>query len=840
MSKTLKRVLCAVLTLCMLVSVFALASCKKDDGTETPTGGDQGNTPAAKKEYTYKTYSTALGTNWNPHTWENSADDSILSYLSVGFVDMSIKNSETGEYQWVYEMATSVKDVTEANQGDLTKYNVTLPEGATADTTKAGYVYEIKLNPNAKWEDGTPINADSYIYSMQQLLNPKMRNYRANLYIAGESALAGAAAYYNSEAPIYATVVPAYGSGETPDYSFDTSAKKVYIHLTAENMTVASYSFQFMLDYYLDETLYKKLNEKANAYGYIEVTEENKADIITAIDQYLKAFGMSIYTDEAKTTIDEGLYKEFLFYFTETYGEKVDYSTVGCYKVDDYTIRYVNQTAIDENYFLVSCTSTWLVHEGLYEANKDTSGELVTTKYGTSKETTMSYGVYKIESLQDAKQLVFVQNENWYGFTKKEDGTLYSETPFLVDGEKRQQYMTTKVVIDVMTNEAAKLAFLKGELDDWSAEGDDLVTYATSDRLYKVDETYTMSFFLNTDLDALKGMDTNEGNVNSVVMSNINFRKAMSLAINRAEFVTATSGYKPAYSLMNSLYFYDVYNDPTSSYRNSDEAMQAICNLYGVKWGENEIYKTLKEAYDSINGYNLTEAKALMKTACEELVQAGIYTKGQDIKIKIGWSAGPVSSADQRAVQILQNNINAALADSGFGTLTFEAIGNIEKRYEDVPNGKYAIGYGAWGGAAFYPFRNFQVYMDPDQYSIHEAACWDPTVHTFTLTVKGEEVTKTAQEWSNVLIGTGEYANEDFDVKLSITAQLEEAFLKLYYRIPLAGSTICSMLSYKVNYYTEDYNIMYGFGGSRLMTYTYDDAAWNAYVASVDGNLNYE
>ena len=37
---------------------------------------------------------------------------------------------------------------------------------------------------------------------------------------------------------------------------------------------------------------------------------------------------------------------------------------------------------------------------------------------------------------------------------------------------------------------------------------------------------------------------------------------------------------------MNDLYFYDVYNDPNSRYRDTDEAMQAICDLYGVKYGE--------------------------------------------------------------------------------------------------------------------------------------------------------------------------------------------------------------------------------------------------------------
>ncbi|MCF0230639.1 MAG: hypothetical protein HUJ76_13220, partial [Parasporobacterium sp.] len=138
------------------------------------------------------------------------------------------------------------------------------------------------------------------------------------------------------------------------------------------------------------------------------------------------------------------------------------YDVVGCYKVDDYTIVYVCENYLDINYFLTSCTSTWLVYEAYYEAGKDTTGSLVTTNYNTSVETTMSYGPYRIESLQDDKQIVFVQNENWYGYEKLDNGALYSETPYLVDGENVERYQTTKIVIDVMTDEAAKQAFLKG------------------------------------------------------------------------------------------------------------------------------------------------------------------------------------------------------------------------------------------------------------------------------------------------------------------------------------------------------------------------------------------
>ena len=516
------------------------------------------------------------------------------------------------------------------------------------------------------------------------------------------------------------------------------------------------------------------------------------------------------------------------------------FDEVGCYKVDDYTIRYVTQAAIDINYFLVSCSSNWLVYEDLYEAGKDTTGALVTTNYNTSKDTTMSYGPYRIESLQEGKQLVYVKNENWYGYEEQADGSLKAMTSWLVDGESRERYQTNKIVIDVMDDDAAKQAFLKGELSEWTPSADDTLAYATSERLYKVEETYTQSFFFNTSVDALKTMDESKGNTNSVVLSNENFRKAFSLAVDREELVGATSGYKPAYAIMNNLYFYDVYNDPNSSYRNSDDAMQAIVNLYGVEYGEGTPYATLRDAYLSINGYNLTEAKALMATACTELVEAGLYVAGDPIVIRIGWAKGAIDSAANQQVALINKYINAAVEGSGFGTVTFEAVGNINDRYAAVPAGEFAIGYGAWGGAAFYPFRNFQVYCDTEQYSINELGCWDPSTENLTLVVNGEEVTMTWQDWSRALIGTGPYAGESNELKLNITAQMEELYLKKYYRIPLMSTTACFMVSYQLDYFTENYNIMYGFGGLELMTYNYTDAEWADFIAESNGAISYE
>ena len=796
---------------------------------------------AGMNAYTYNSYTSALATNWNPHTWEMNADQTILDYLSAPLADMTVKDSTTGEYQWIFVAATDIQDVTKDHQDDLTKYPVILPDGKTPADITEDYVFEIKLRPEMKWENGDAITADDYIYSMQQLLDPKMQNYRANTYWSGDCALAGAYNYYNSGMPIYAPVVPAYGEGETPDDSMDITTKKVYLHLTTTGMTIAGYSFYDFAkgDYagYVPEEVYDKLASQQDPLGYLQVTQQNKADVLAAMDGYCKAFGLSIYQEDG--TVDQSLFKEFLFYDTGKTSDVYDWDTVGLYKVDDYTIRYVCETAYDYYYFLTSMTSNWLVHKETYEALKDTSGTFVTTTYNTSRDTTMSYGAYRLESMQDDKQMILVQNENYWEFTKNEDGSLSSTTFFQVDGAYQPQFMTQKIVIDVLTNDAAKLAFLSGKLDEWTPAADEVVEYATSEQLYQVDETYTMRFFFHTNLSTLQKLDQGK-NQNSVVLSNTDFRKAMSLALDREEWVTATEGFKPAYSMLNSLYFYDVYENPASIYRNTQEAMKAICNVYGVAWGEGTPYDTLEEAYKSINGFNRTEAKALFAKACQQLIADGLYTQGEDIVIEIAYAAGAMDSSQQQQIVLFNQQLNKAMEGTGFGKIELKAVDNLANRYKAVAQGQYAMGYGAWGGAAFYPFTMFQVYCDPDYANpIHESGCWDPTQEELTLTVEGEEVTMTWQAWSGAMSGTGQFANASNEVKLQILAALEENYLEKYYVIPLASTCICSMLSYKTSYYTENYSIMYGFGGMRLMTYNYTDAQWAEFVASQGGQLTY-
>jgi hypothetical protein len=76
--------------------------------------------------------------------------------------------------------------------------------------------------------------------------------------------------------------------------------------------------------------------------------------------------------------------------------------------------------------------------------------------------------------------------------------------------------------------------------------------------------------------------------------------------------------------------------------------------------------------------------------------------------------------------------------------------------------------------------------------------------------------------------------------RLQLIAALEEQVLGVYYTVPLQNEFSASLISYKVDYVTYEYNTFMGYGGTKYMTFNYDDDAWAAEVAAQNGELNYK
>ena len=72
-----------------------------------------------------------------------------------------------------------------------------------------------------------------------------------------------------------------------------------------------------------------------------------------------------------------------------------------------------------------------------------------------------------------------------------------------------------------------------------------------------------------------------------------------------------------------------------------------------------------------------------------------------------------------------------------------------------------------------------------------------------------------------------------------ILAALENAVLQNYNYMPLIGDSAATLLSQKVNYFSDEYMFPMGFGGIPRMTFNYSDQEWADYVASQGGTLNY-
>lgn len=129
--------------------------------------------------------------------------------------------------------------------------------------------------------------------------------------------------------------------------------------------------------------------------------------------------------------------------------------------------------------------------------------------------------------------------------------------------------------------------------------------------------------------------------------------------------------------------------------------------------------------------------------------------------------------------------------------------------------------------------------------AIHESCGWNPSVekcdvvYDFDGDGVAETVTDTFQNWALSINGSGAYAT-DPKASLAILSYLETGILGAYQCIPWSTETLCQLYSQKVAYATTTYNIMYGYGEIRLMTYNYSDAEWDAYVKSQGGTLSYE
>ena len=191
------------------------------------------------------------------------------------------------------------------------------------------------------------------------------------------------------------------------------------------------------------------------------------------------------------------------------------------------------------------------------------------------------------------------------------------------------------------------------------------------------------------------------------------------------------------------------------------------------------------------------------------------------------------------------------------GKLTFKKDDTIGNGFGDALRNNQVdmLFYVGWSGSEFDPYSLIEAYVSPAyQYD----PCWDSTTTQVEIELDGVTYTASVYEWYESINGVEIQAtNVETDEKvelvfpysrdekiaadrLEVLAALEGTILQNYDFIPLTGDATAQLKGMQIEYHTEEEVFPMGYGGLKYITYNYDDAAWDAYVAEQGGTLNYK
>lgn len=879
MTKFSKRALSILLASMMVVS---LVGCKSNGGDKpnpdaTPTqavnqGGDEGGNQGGdnpsgdpldnltinewdmnSKKYVYKDSVSTLASYWNPHDYETSDDSYLAGYISTGLYEIVFndelhavegKEDYTG-YKFIPEMAAADPvDVTEAVKAAHPEYNI--PASATK-----GYAYQIELNKNACWADGTPINADTYIYSMKQLLDPKMINYRATDYFSGNFCIANAEQYFyggrtvnvvnSADGASMKTAFADLVKGEDGIYR-NTAGDVASFGLSEGYAWMGGDSLETYhgAGYVPDAGCWDVLSAAADEDNYVPVTDET----IAALYSFT---GSDIWGNESKD--DLGYYISF----KSTYDE-FPFEKVGIFKNNDYSITIALGKSLAGFNLFYNLTSNWIVYEPYYEACKSEVNGAMTTTYNTSVETTMSYGPYNLVSYQTDKALRLERNPKWYGYTDKQH--IYMDPE---DGEVYRMYQSDVIDCQVVEEAATrKLMFLKGELMTYGLQADDYVAYRGSDYAH-VSPAETLFFFIfNGNKEAIRerenAADFDKTKYDLETMTLESFRRAIAVTYDKELFASTISPARSGgYGLIGNTYIYDP--DTGATYRDTEQAKKILCEFYSVDTSK---YASLDAAVDSITGYDPVKAKELFTKTYSEAIAAGFITDTDndgksDQTITIEYAASAVSDFITKTLDYLNEKLADVLVGTPFeGKIKFVCSAPYGNDWSTkLKAGLSDTALAGWTGSKMDPFGLSQLYTDPSYQ--YDAKWFDATTAMLTLKVKVDgaekEITTNIANWSNALNGETvvidgtEYCFgegiADLETRLSILAGIEGTVLQTYDYIPMLQDGSMFLLTQQAFYVIEDFNPILGRGGIAYLKYNYTEDDWKAYVQSNNGELKY-
>lgn len=829
--KQKKLLMLIAMVLVVVLCASVLTACKKDKGNGDGNVTKPGTGWEDPKMYTMREYTSQMPSQWCTILSSDNVNNTMESYFTSAFYEFNYKFDANGKivpgaYTVEYSAATKLEDVTKKYAG---KY------GLAADAEK-GQAFAMTLRNDLKWDDGTPIKAADFVYTMMQQLSPKYLFATASNYYSGNYVIHNAQNYVkqgqkgwfdngNMNLAYSDLALGADGKYTLKGNECTIALKKPLVWLQGNTLD----SYVTNAPQYFDTAAYASLLALADANGDVAVTAESLA-LLTTVITAKAAWG------ETKENTVGYMYVNYEY-------PAMDFSEVGYFVGDnEYELVMVIDGTLNPldaegnlTYEAGYYFSNWpLVKKDLWERCEDQSKTPYANSYCTTQEKSASWGPYKLTNYQDQKTYTVSRNDKWFGYGLP---------------QYANQYQTDAIVTEKIEEwDIAWLAFQKGNLDGIGMDVKIAADYRTSKRAYFTPETYT--FDLNIQSNATSKTDKR----NNLLLNYADFRKAISLSLDRDDYCAKNNpSSQAALGLLNSMYYYDVENGKV--YRDTIQAKEAILNAYGAtknadgSWKVGETtYTDIEDALDATTGYNLTLARQLVESAVAQAKKDGKYSDGDEIILTYGIET---QSANTDRVK---NWFQAAFDNMTKGT---SIEGKVKIEYfmfssatwsEQFADGEYDLCFGAWGNAPFNPaylLCETQI-SDENRYAVK----WDPT--TVEVTVKATpddkhkdgNYTYNLAQWRLILQGKDgcpvNFKNFPMEDQLAALGAVETAILKEYYSIPVFSRYSASLMGYKVDYISYEYNTFMGYGGIRYMTFNYDDTAWAEFVASNNNILNYK
>ena len=818
--KQKKLLMLIAMVLVVVLCASVLTACKKDKGKDNKpyditkrasTGWED------SRQYTLREYTAQLPGQWCTILSSDSVDNDMESYMTSAFYEFNYKFDADGKivpgaYTVEYSAATKLEDVTKKYAG---KY------GLAADAEK-GQAFAMTLRNDLKWNDGTPIKAADFVYTMTQQLSPKYLFDTASNYYSGNYVIHNAENYVKQGQkgmfPAY-SIMKEYNVADDAKLIYSTTNSRVAENGLTPEVIVEEFGIEGMTV------------EKINALNGKSLADIKKdATLNETWEALLGAW---------KTDPNE----ELDFFETEYEFPAMDFSEVGYFVGDneyelvmviDGTLKPLDEEGnltYEAGYYF----SNWpLVKKDLWEKCEDTTKTPYANSYCTSLEKSASWGPYKLTNYQDDKTYTVSRNDKWFGYGLP---------------QYAKQYQTDTIITNKIPEwDTAWLSFQNGDLDSISMDVKIASDYRTSRQAFFTPDTATGC--LNLQSLAISRTDKR----NNLLLNYDDFRKAISLALNRDDYCAKNRpSSQAALGLLNSMYYNDVENGKV--YRDSVQAKEAILSAYGAEKVEGGwkvgtvVYKDIDEAVDAMTGYNVTLARQLMTSAYNKAKADGNYRDGEKIILTFGVSE--ITANTDRT----KNWFQAAFDDATKGTalegkISIEYFIFSDKTWsEQFKKGEYDLCFGAWSNAPFNP--SYLLCETQINKAVRWAQEWDPTKVNVTVKAtpdadhKDGIYTYNLEQWRLILQGkegcpVNFKKNFSMEDQLTALGAVEAAILKEYYSVPVFSMYSASLMGYKTDYVTYEYNTFMGYGGIRYMSYNFDDTEWAAFVAEKGGTLNYK